>query len=391
MLFGFKYFNFFNDSLRSTFENFNIFYNVAAFKLLLPVGISFYTFQTLSYSIDVFRGNKKAEKNFTVFALYVSFFPQLVAGPIERSTSLLPQLNKKNYLLHSNIVEGLKLILWGMFKKLVIADRLAIYVNAVYNNQSEHNGLTLIVATLFFTFQVYCDFSAYSDIAIGSAKMLGYDLMTNFRRPFFSKSLSEFWKRWHISLVTWFKDYLYIPLGGNRVKKWRWYFNIIIVWTISGLWHGAGWNFVLWGLFSGLFLVFSIWLKPLRVWFWRTTKLNPRSNVHVALQILLTFFLFYFVQFFFRANSISDAFEILNKVISSWGPMFIGDLSNFAYSWFSIILLLIIEFTQEYYPSRIRLLNSESTTLRFATYSTLIVLILLFGVFDGSQFIYFQF
>ena len=392
ILFSFKYFNFINDSVRAVFDQFNIFYNVPAFRVLLPVGISFYTFQSLSYSIDMYRGVKeKAERNLPLFALYVSFFPQLVAGPIERSTRLIPQLHQENKLSYENLVEGLKQILWGMFKKLVIADRLAIYVNAVFNNQPEHNGTSLVVATLFFTFQVYCDFSAYSDIAIGSARMMGYDLMINFRRPFFSRSFAEFWKRWHISLITWFKDYLYIPLGGTRVPKWRWYLNILLVWTISGLWHGAGWNFVLWGMASGMFLIMAVWLKPLRVKFWQVTGWSQETILHRALQIGLTFFLFYFVQFFFRANSTIDTLQIIRKVFSDYGPLFIGDVTTFAFSWFGIFLLVAVEFYQEFYPDRIRLINSEKIAVRYLTYATLIVLILAIGVFDGAQFIYFQF
>ena len=392
ILFSFKYFNFINDSVRTVFDQLNIFYNVPAFRVLLPVGISFYTFQSLSYSIDLYRGVKeKAERNLPLFALYVSFFPQLVAGPIERSTRLIPQLKRENQLRYENLVEGLKQILWGMFKKLVIADRLAIYVNAVFNNQPEHSGTSLIVATLFFTFQVYCDFSGYSDIAIGSARMMGYDLMVNFRRPFFSRSFGEFWKRWHISLITWFKDYLYIPLGGNRVPKWRWYVNIILVWTISGLWHGAGWNFVLWGTVSGMFLILAVWLKPLRVRFWQVTRWSQETILHRALQIGLTFFLFYFVQFFFRANSTSDTLQIIQKVFSDYGPLFIGDMTTFVFSWFGIFLLMAVEFCQEYYPEQIRLINHNRVAVRYMTYATLIILILAIGVFDGAQFIYFQF
>ncbi len=391
LLFSFKYFNFFNDSFRTLLSHFNIFYNVTTFKLLLPVGISFYTFQTLSYTIDVYRGHLKPEKNLSVFALYVSFFPQLVAGPIERSTNLIPQLRQNININYDNLVSGLKLILWGFFKKLVIADRLAIYVNTVYNNESHHNGSTFIIATLFFTFQVYCDFSAYSDIAIGSARMMGINLMTNFNRPFFTKSINEFWKRWHISLISWFKDYLYFPLGGNRVKKTRWIINILIVWLVSGLWHGAGWTFVMWGFLSGMFIILSIWLKPLRVKFWQYTKLNKESRIHHIIQVLFTFFLFYVVQFFFRANNINDAFSILNKVITSLGPIFTGNPTTFALSWMSIVLLLAIEFMEEYYPEQVKLFSHPSIVVRYASYATLVILILSIGVFDSSQFIYFQF
>ncbi|MFC1608484.1 MBOAT family O-acyltransferase [Candidatus Latescibacterota bacterium] len=251
ILFCFKYFNFFNESFRALFTRLNLLYDVQAFEVLLPVGISFFTFQALSYSIDVYRGDREPEKHPGIFALYVAFFPQLVAGPIERSTRLMPQFFKKVPFGCDRVTDGLKKILVGLFKKVVIADRLALYVDAVYNNQAQHSGSTLLLATIFFSFQIYCDFSGYSDIAIGSARVLGYELMENFKRPYLSRSVGEFWKRWHISLSTWFRDYLYIPLGGSRVAYWRRYTNIFIVFLISGLWHGANWTFVVWGALHG--------------------------------------------------------------------------------------------------------------------------------------------
>ena len=235
LLFGFKYFNFFSDSLCTIFDQFNIFYNVPTFKVLLPVGISFYTFQTLSYTIDVYRKKREPEKHLGIFALYVAFFPQLVAGPIERSTRLLPQLVEKYNFNYDRVTDGLKLMLWGFFKKVVIADRIAVIVNQVYSNPNEAAGIPLLIGTYLFAFQIYCDFSGYSDIAIGAAKVFGIDLMQNFRRPYFAKSIREFWQRWHISLSTWFRDYLYRPLGGNHTSRWRWYYNIMIVFLISGL------------------------------------------------------------------------------------------------------------------------------------------------------------
>ena len=258
VLFAFKYLNFFSDSIRYILNEFNIFYNIPYFNVLLPVGISFYTFQTLSYTIDVYRGQKKAEKHLGVFALYVSFFPQLVAGPIERSTRLLPQLKKENSFDYLRFKNGLLLMLWGFFKKIVIADRLAVLVNTVYNNPIDYQGITLIIATIFFAFQIYCDFSAYSDIAIGASKIMGYDLMKNFNRPYFSKSIAEFWRRWHISLGSWFRDYLYFFLGGNKKGQLIWYKNLMLVFLISGLWHGANWTFVIWGFLHGFYMIFSI-------------------------------------------------------------------------------------------------------------------------------------
>jgi D-alanyl-lipoteichoic acid acyltransferase DltB (MBOAT superfamily) len=223
----FKYYNFFIENIEVLLTALGSKTTLSYLSILLPVGLSFHTFQAMSYTIEVYRGNQKAEKHFGIYALYVMFFPQLVAGPIERPQNVLHQFHEKKYLLYNNFTNGLKLIIWGFFMKVAVADRLAIYVNATYNNVDKHSGLTLLLATVFFSFQIYCDFAGYSSIAIGSAKIMGFDLMTNFNRPYFAKSISEFWKRWHISLSTWFRDYLYLPLGGNKVTKKRWYFNLL--------------------------------------------------------------------------------------------------------------------------------------------------------------------
>ena len=311
MLFAFKYFNFFNDSLRAAFEAFNVFYDVPAFDVLLPVGISFYTFQTLSYTIDVYRGARKAERHLGLFALYVAFFPQLVAGPIERSTRLLPQFYNTYRFDYDRVVDGLRLMLWGFFKKMVIADHIAKYVDAVYADPTGYTGVPVWLATYFFAFQIYCDFSGYSDIAIGGAKVMGYDLMDNFRRPYFSKSIGEFWRRWHISLSTWFRDYLYIPLGGNRVKRGRWFYNLFIVFLISGLWHGANWTFVVWGALHGLYLIFGIVTGPTRERLW--AKLGASATVRKWVAVFFTFHLAVLAWVFFRANNITDAAMLLQK------------------------------------------------------------------------------
>ena len=242
----FKYYNFLNNNLSDLLNSFGYNNSIPNLSIILPIGLSFHTFQAMSYTIEVYRGNQKAERNFGIYSLYVMFYPQLVAGPIERPQNLIHQFYEKHYFDYERVVEGLKLMLWGLFMKLVIADRLAIYVNAVYNNSAQHSGITLLVATVFFAFQIYCDFAGYSSIAIGAARVMGFNLMTNFNRPYFSTSISEFWKRWHISLSSWFKDYLYISLGGNRVSIPRWYLNLFIVFVISGLWHGANWTFIIW-------------------------------------------------------------------------------------------------------------------------------------------------
>ena len=275
LLFFFKYFNFFGETVNYFFERFNIFAEVPAYSFLLPVGISFYTFQTLSYTIDIYRKKQTPEYHFGRFALFVSFFPQLVAGPIERSVNLIPQFRQDFKFDYERVRDGILFMVWGFFKKVVIADRLAEYVNLVYNNPTESEGFQNIIATFFFSIQIYCDFSGYSDIAIGAALILGYRLMTNFRRPYFALNIREFWQRWHISLSTWFRDYVYISLGGNRVVKWRWFYNLFITFLVSGLWHGANWTFVIWGALHGFYLIFAIWTIKIR------EQTNRLSLIHI--------------------------------------------------------------------------------------------------------------
>lgn len=391
MLFFFKYFNFLSDSVHQAFESFNIFYDVPYFNILLPVGISFYTFQTLSYTIDVYKGKREPEKHLGIFALYVSFFPQLVAGPIERSTRLIPQLRKKNTFTYANISEGVKLIIWGYFLKLVIADRAAIYVDAVYNNVPNHSGITFIAATVLFAFQIYGDFAGYSSIAIGAAKIMGYDLMTNFNRPYFASDIREFWGRWHISLSTWFRDYLYIPLGGNRVVKWRWYYNLFITFLVSGIWHGANWTFVIWGALHGLYQLLAINFETLK------SKISFLQNKKLLLRIsgiIVTNILVFFAWIFFRANTVADAFYISGKIFTSTGKLFIPSGPSVVtpvYAAFAIFILVIYEFKHEFINDKISLFNNRNEFIRLSMYGVFIAVILYIGVFDSSQFIYFQF
>lgn len=401
LLFSFKYFNFFNDSLKAAFDHYNIFYNFPAFNVLLPVGISFYTFQTLSYSIDIYRGEMEPEKHLGIFALYVAFFPQLVAGPIERSTHLLPQFYREIDFNYERVTNGLQLMLWGFFKKVVIADRLAVTVNYVYNNPHNFTGVAFVIATYFFAFQIYCDFSGYSDIAIGAARVMGIDIMENFKQPYFSKSISEFWKRWHISLSTWFKDYLYIPLGGNRVKKWRWYYNLMVVFLLSGLWHGANWTFLLWGALHGFYLVFAILTRPVRERFIQIIKLDKIPIIHDYLKNFTIFALVCFAWIFFRANSISDAFYIVSHLFTGWEDVFnfsrlrmpldFGLSINELYIAVSSIgFLELVHFFQK----RVSIRNAISEMpiyLRWTAYYALIFSIIIFGKFGSQQFIYFQF
>lgn len=397
ILFSFKYANFFSESLRAALQQFNIFYEMPLFDWLLPVGISFYTFQSLSYSIDVYRGEKTPEHHLGKFALYVAFFPQLVAGPIERSVRLLPQFDKPVSFDYDRVISGLRLMLWGFFKKLVIADRVAIYVNEVYNHPAEYQGLVLIIATYFFAVQIYCDFSGYSDIAIGAARVMGYDLMTNFRQPYFSRSISEFWKRWHISLSTWFKDYLYIPLGGNRVDKSRWYFNLFMVFLISGLWHGANWTFVFWGALHGLYLVFAIISANLRENLAKLSGLGNLPWLRNALKVFVTYHLVWFAWIFFRANSISDAFLIIERMLMlDISSDALGNISLTLGTGEFLIAIAFIAFMEmvHLFQTRISLqqwFTARPLYFRWLVYYTLLLSITLFGVFSRSEFIYFQF
>jgi D-alanyl-lipoteichoic acid acyltransferase DltB (MBOAT superfamily) len=371
-----------------------MFYGIPEFRIILPIGISFYTFQTLSYTIDVYRGKKEAERHLGVFALYVAFFPQLVAGPIERSTRLLPQFFRKYYFDYRRVTDGLQLMLWGFFKKLVIADRLAVYVNQVYNNPADYHGVPLILATYFFTFQIYCDFSGYSDIAIGAAQVMGYNLMENFKRPYFSKSITEFWRRWHISLSSWFRDYLYIPLGGNRVHKWRWYYNIIAVFLLSGLWHGANWTFVVWGGLHGFYILFSLWTDNLRNKISSFLHTSRFPTIQKLFKVFITFHLVVFAWIFFRANSISDAFLILANItrIDSWQCSISGALNKIELivAFLSILLLGVIHLIQAHTSVR-TYLNGKPIWFRWACYYVIVFFITLFGKFEEQQFIYFQF
>ena len=350
LLFSFKYFNFFGDSLNFIFDKINLMQHLPELNVLLPVGISFYTFQTLSYTIDVYRGAKEPERHFGKFALYVAFFPQLVAGPIERSTRLLPQMHQHFKFDYERVKNGILLMLWGFFKKVVIADRLAEYVNMVYNNTSDYGGTHYIIATIFFAFQIYCDFSGYSDIAIGSASIMGYNLMRNFKRPYLANNIREFWQRWHISLSTWFRDYLYIPLGGNRVVKWRWYYNLFITFLISGLWHGANWTFIVWGALHGFYLVFAIWTSGIRGKI-NTAVFGKNKSLYNFSHIIITICLAWFAWIFFRANTIGDAFLIIKKIISQPKPI---ELFN---NILGLVVLFIILHSFKILEEKVKLFN----------------------------------
>lgn len=376
----FKYYDFFLDNFITAFSLLGFELKTNTLNIILPVGISFYTFQTLSYTIDVYNKKLEPTKDFIAFTAFVSFFPQLVAGPIERAKNLLPQFYSKRVFSQEQFSSGMKLIILGFFMKLVVADRVAIYVDVIYNNVHFHEGLSFIVATVFFAFQIYGDFAGYSLIAIGTAKLFGFNLMENFRRPYFSSSVSEFWKRWHISLSSWFRDYLYIPLGGNRVSKKRLLFNLLITFLISGLWHGAAWTFIIWGALNGVYLIIEV------------SFLKNRSRNFF--NILITFVFINFSWIFFRANSISDAVYIINSIFTNPGKLYIGsgfDVITPFYSVIAISILLLMELKKEYFDNKISLSLNKYGIIRNVYYTFILFVILYIGVFGKSQFIYFQF
>ena len=395
----FKYYNFINQNFTLLLQGFGFSNPLPFLSILLPVGLSFHTFQAMSYTIEVYRGHQKAEKHFGIYSLYVMFYPQLVAGPIERPQNILHQFREKYDFDYNRVTSGLRLMAWGLFKKVVIADRLAIVVDTVYSNPHHYNSCSLLIATFYFTFQIFCDFSGYSDMAIGAARIMGFKLMTNFYAPYHSKSVDEFWKRWHISLSTWFKDYLYITIGGNRVTIPRWYLNLFIVFLVSGLWHGANWTFVIWGALHGFYLVFGIITKDFR------KKINKKlylENFQI-ISVFTTFLLIAFGWIFFRADSIYTAFyiikhifigmpDILSKLLKHEDFIEYLGLSkmNFILSVFLILFLETVHYIQNKW-SISEIFIKKSIYFRWFVYIIFIWSIIFLGVFENRQFIYFQF
>ena len=404
VLFFFKYFDFAVDLLNLVLSQVGLSMPKPAFDLLLPVGISFYTFQALSYTMDVYRGDITAERNFFMYALFVSFFPQLVAGPIERSKNLLRQVNQPHAYDYDNMREGLLVMLWGFFLKLVVADRVAVIVNTVYGDYPQYGGMYIIVASVLFAIQIYCDFAGYSTIAIGAAKVLGFQLMENFDCPYFACSIGEFWRRWHISLSSWFRDYLYIPLGGNRRGTLIKYRNLVIVFLVSGLWHGAAATYVVWGLIHGIYQVIGGITRPVRDKLNRLFALKPESIGHKLVSGLITFALVDFAWIFFRAETIKDAFLMIKSMVHVgnihilWdGSLYELGLSakSFMVLVFGIAVMIVAVFLK-YRGIRIRdILIEQELWCRWLCYITAFWFILVFGVwggsYDASSFIYFQF
>jgi len=404
LLFVFKYFNFAANSIYSVLGFFGLHYQKPAFDIILPMGISFYTFQAAAYTIDVYRGDIKPVKSYVIFSLFITFFPQLVAGPIERSKNLIKQFYHKHRFSMENLVTGIEIMLMGYFKKAVIADRISVAVNTVFNNSHSYSGLYFFIAMLLFTFQIYCDFSGYSDIAKGCAKILGFDLMTNFDRPFLSPTIKEFWRRWHISLSTWFMDYVYIPLGGNRCSRLKKYRNLFVTFLVSGLWHGASWTFVIWGALHGVFLILGDMTREKRNRLKHILKLDFGflGKVSQALSVLITFGLASAAFVFFRANTVGDAFYIFSHItwnIRKWlTPQYLYEVfTNMGINIFELkisaiaigVLVLCELFGGKLINERLKKAGFIPEVL---FYSFIALFILTTGVFyNAGQFIYFQF
>ncbi|MGO3237501.1 MAG: MBOAT family O-acyltransferase [Psychroflexus halocasei] len=385
----FKYYNFFLENFISAFSFFGTEINANSLNIILPVGISFYTFQTLSYTIDIYRKKLEPTKDIVAFSAFVSFFPQLVAGPIERATNLLPQFYKKRQFIYANAIDGMRQILWGMFKKVVIADNCARYANDIFNHSDDYSGSTLVLGAIFFTFQIYGDFSGYSDIAIGTSRLFGFNLKQNFAFPYFSRDIAEFWRRWHISLSTWFRDYLYIPLGGSRGGTSMKIRNIFIIFVVSGFWHGANWTFIVWGALN------AVYFLPLLL-----TKSN-RNNLEIVaynrslpklsefLSILLTFSLTVIAWIFFRAENISHAFSIISEIFSN------SIFSSLEVLPIKIIILISFMLIIEWFGRKNKhaLSNALQLKKRYMRWSLYIFICILIFVFKGhlQEFIYFQF
>lgn len=384
----FKYYNFFVDSWVEAFSSLGITMHTSTLNIILPVGISFYTFQTLSYTIDVYRGNLKASSNFIDFAAYVAFFPQLVAGPIERAINLLPQFASLKKFDEQQAISGINLILWGLFQKVVIADSCATYVNSIFDNYQSMNSLSLILGAFYFAFQIYGDFAGYSNIAIGTARLLGFDLMRNFNYPYFSRDMAEFWRRWHISLSTWFRDYLYIPLGGSRGTKWMQLRNVLIIFMVSGFWHGANWTFVFWGLLHALFFIPMLLSAKNRNHLDQVAQNRLLPSIKELFQMIFTFGLATIAWVFFRAATIKEAFSYLKSIFTD---------VNFSVQYlnierYSIEMLLIIFIFVLYEWFHREFEHPFHGRFKWIKIASVILMLLTLGVYsDHQDFIYFQF
>lgn len=408
ILFFFKYFNFFNSNFLFIAKSLGLNYSIGMLNIILPIGLSFHTFQSMSYVIEVYRGNQKAERHFGIFSLYVMFYPQLVAGPIERPQHLLHQFREHYTFSYSRAVEGLRLMAWGLFKKIVIADRLALVVDSAYNFPGDQDGVSFSIAAIFFAFQIYCDFSGYSDIAVGSARVMGFDLTNNFKGPFFSKTTSEFWQRWHISLASWWRDYLYIPMGGNRCSKIRAQFNLFATFFISGLWHGANWTYVAYGGLNGLYIIFSKWTGPLRTQMFEGKFMEISPRIFKLYQVIVTFVLFFLGLILFRSSTLAQALDIILRLHHGWWRFFYlmiqnnwkftdrnllrldESLQSLIGSFLLISFLIWVDVLQRKKGIEI-ILTGTHWMVRWSFYFFVIFSLIFLGVYGENQFIYFQF
>lgn len=384
----YKYYDFFVSNFVDAFASIGITLQVSTLDLVLPVGISFYTFQALSYTIDIYRKKLEPTTNIVEFFAYISFFPQLVAGPIERATNLLPQFQKKRTFHYDMAVDGVRQILWGLFKKIVVADNCAVAVNIIFADYTNHSGLTLIIGAVLFTFQIYGDFSGYSDIAIGTARLFGINLMRNFAFPYFSRDIAEFWRRWHISLTTWFRDYIYIPLGGSRCSKWKVCRNTLIIFLVSGLWHGANWTFVCWGLYHALLFFPLLLLGVNRKYTSSIAERKLLPSLTEFCQMLFTFTLVVIGWIIFRSESISDAWAYIYYIPTHWG---IGDVYGLKALFFASIMI-VVEWNQREKQFGLQGITSiNHMWIRYAIYYCIILSLVFFNSGGQQQFIYFQF
>jgi D-alanyl-lipoteichoic acid acyltransferase DltB (MBOAT superfamily) len=386
----FKYYDFFAVSFQELFHKFGVVLNVWALKLILPVGISFYTFHGLSYVIDVYKGRIEPERNFIAYSVFVSFFPLLVAGPIERATHLLPQIKVARVFEYEKAVSGLKQILWGLFKKVVIADSCAEYANMIFNDPISYNGSTLLIGAVMFAFQIYGDFSGYSDIALGTARLFGIELLRNFSFPYFSRDIAEFWRRWHISLSSWFRDYLYIPLGGSRVSKIKQVRNTFIIFLVSGFWHGANWTFIAWGAINAIYFLPLLLSNKNRSNIEIVAKGKYLPGIKEFIQMLITFLLVTLAWIFFRANSLTAALEYIQHMFSL--SLFSKPLVIPFKIFIPFLVFIILEwFGRENQFAVDKMGQKVIRPVRWALYSFIIFLIGMYMHTSGTQFIYFQF
>lgn len=381
----FKYFNFINDSISQALSIVGLNFHLAGLNWAVPIGISFFTFQALGYLWDVYYKRDKAEHDFLTYALFVSFFPSILSGPINKASLVIPQLKQlRPYFDYSKAVEGLKMLLWGMFMKVVVADRVALYVDTVLPNYENYTGLSCFVASILYTIQIYADFAGYSQMAIGVGKVLGFELTENFRRPYFAVSITDFWHRWHISLSTWLKDYIYIPMGGSRCSKLRNYWNIFVTFLVSGIWHGANWTFIVWGCMHGVCQIIEKMLGQQKCTYGWLGK---------SVKIVITFLVVNFAWIFFRMPTLSDACGVIVRIFDTKLPLsvYIAPLPTPPLIAFGVFLLLLKDLRDEFFPTRFLLMNHKFYIIRWMTYILMIITILLVGVFSSDQFIYANF